>query len=73
MLQHGILKFYTIVTDCQHWIEKSGPLGESIRKSKEQVLSIIHQATGLYLNQCNRAGRKGGTSTDGPQGRRFFF
>ena len=47
-------------------------MGEPTRKAKEQVLKVIQQETGLYLDQCNKAGGKGGTSTDGPQGRRFF-
>ena len=64
---------YRCHIDHQHWIEKSGPLGEPIRKAKNQVLQTIHQATGLYLDQCNRAGGKGGNSTDGPQGRCFFL
>ena len=63
---------YRCHIDHQHWIEKSGPLGEPIHKAKNQVLETIHQATGLYLDQCNRAGGKEGNSTDGLQGRRFF-
>ena len=38
----------------------------------DRVLDTIHQETGLYLDRCNTAGGKGGTSTNGPQGRRFF-
>ena len=63
---------YRCHIDCQQWVEKSGPLGEPIRSSKEYCLKTIYQSTGLYLDQCNRAGGKGGSSTDGPQGRRFF-
>lgn len=36
------------------------------------MLTAIHTDTGLYLDRVNTAGGKGGTSTNGPQGRRFF-
>ena len=63
---------YRCHIDYQQWIERSGPLGEPIRKSKVRVLDTILQETGLYLDRVNTAGGKGGTSTNGPQGRRFF-
>ena len=63
---------YRCHIDFRHWIEKSGPLGEPLRHSKERVLGVILERTGLYLDVCNKAGGKGGTSTDGPQGRRFY-
>ena len=58
--------------DSKWWIEKSRPVGDHIRLSKDKVLNTILQATGLYLDRCNTAFGKGGTSTNGPQGRRFF-
>ena len=64
---------YRCHIDYQCWIEKKGPLGEPIRNSKDRVLDTIHEETGLYLDRVNRAGEKGGTSTNSPQGRRFFF
>ena len=63
---------YRCHIDYKNWVEKSGPLGEPIRQSRERVLGAILHATGLYLDQCNKANGKGGTSTDGNQGRRFF-
>ena len=41
-------------------------------KSKEAVQDAIKKKTGLRLDYVNSAGGKGGTSTDGKQGRRFF-
>lgn len=63
---------YRCNIDYRNWVEKSGPLGEPIRKAKKRVLDIIQTQTGLYLDSCNKAGGHGGTSTNGPQGRRFF-
>ena len=63
---------YRCHIDYQQWIEKSDPRGEPIRQSKDCLLSAIYEETGLYLDRINTAGGKGGTSTNGPQGRRFF-
>ena len=68
MEQHGCCHI-----EHQDWTENSGPLGEPILKSNERVLETIQQETGLYLDQCNKAGGKGGASNDGPQGRNFFL
>ena len=43
-----------------------------MKASKERVLYQIEVATGLDLERVNSAGAKGGTSTTGAQGRRFF-
>ena len=63
---------YRCHIDYKCWIEKKGPLGEPIRQSRERVLDKILEETGLYLDRVNRAWEKGGTSTNGPPGRRFF-
>ena len=54
------------------WIERSDPRGDKIRRSKIKVVERIQEKTGLVLDQVNKAGEKGGTTTNGPQGRRFF-
>ena len=53
------------------WIEKSDRRGDPIRRSRDRVLDILHKETGLYLDKVDSSG-KGGTSTNGNQGRRFF-
>ena len=45
-------------------------IGKHIRRGTEEVLDIILEDTGMPLEQVN--GSKGGTSTDGNSGRRFF-
>ena len=62
---------YRCHIDYKTWIEKSGPLGDPIHNSKEKVLDKILADTGLKLDRCSSGGY-GGTSTNGPQGRRFF-
>ena len=52
--------------------EKSDPHGDPICRAKDRVLEEIYGKTGLYLDRVNTAGGKGETSTNGPQGRRFF-
>ena len=47
-------------------------LGEPIRRGREIVLNIIQEDTGLLLDSVSTGGGKGGTTTDGKQGRRFF-
>ena len=39
---------------------------------RHRVLQKIYEEIALYLDRINTAGGKGGTSTNGPQGRRFF-
>ena len=72
---NGVTWFLKVLYRCRadhlHLVEKSGPQGEPIRQAREQVLKAIHEGTGLYLDKVNSTG-KGGTSTDGNQGRRFF-
>ena len=63
---------YRCHADHPQWIESTGPSGDPIRKSKEEVLKKIRLETGLILDQCSTAGSKGGTTTNGPQGRRFY-
>ena len=63
---------YRCHADYQQWIEKSDVRGEPVRRAKDRVLEAIYTETGLYLDRVNTAGGKGGTSTNGPQGRRFF-
>jgi len=58
--------------DYKYWVEKTGPLGDPIRKAEQRVLNNIRSNTGLILEACNKLGQRSGTSTDGPQGRRFF-
>ena len=73
---NGTTWFLKVLYRChagyQQWIEKSGPRGEPIREAKDRVLEKIYQETGLYLDRVNAAGGKGGTSTNGPQGRQVF-
>jgi len=57
--------------DFKTWVEKAGHC-EHLKKSKEKVREVIKQKTGLCLDYVNPAGGKGGTSTDGKQGRRFY-
>ena len=53
------------------WIEKSDQRGDRIRRSRDRVLDALHTETGLYLDKVDSTG-KGGTTTNGNQGRRFF-
>ena len=62
---------YRCHIDYKNWIEKSGPIGDHIRNSKCRVLDTILAHTGLNLDRCSSGGH-GGTTTNGPQGRRFF-
>ena len=62
---------YRCHIDFKNWIEKQGPLGDPIRNAKDRVLDKILADTGLNLDRCSSGGH-GGTSTNGPQGRRFF-
>lgn len=63
---------YRVESDYRHWVEKSGPVGDHVRAAKGRVFYKIQENTGLLLDQCSSSGGKGGTSTNGPQGRRFF-
>ena len=46
---------------------------DHLKKSKDTVRDFIKKKkTGLRLDYVNSAGGKGGTATDGKQGRRFF-
>ena len=60
---------YRCHSDYQKWEEKAGL--EKILK-KDVVRDTIKEKTGLRLDYVCSAGGKGGTSTDGKQGRRFF-
>ena len=51
------------------WVEKKTVIGEHIRKAKERVFKMIVEDTGLVLDVVCSGGAKGGTSTDGKQGR----
>ena len=62
---------YRCSIDYKHWVEKSGPLGDPIRNSRDRVLDNIRENTGLDLDRVSSGGH-GGTTTNGPQGRRFF-
>ena len=64
--------FYRINAEYFVWEESKTVLGEHIRKGKERVLKNIKEDTGLVLDVVCTGGAKGGTSTDGKQGRRFF-
>lgn len=63
---------YRCHADYQQWIERSDPRGDPIRHARERVLDKIENDTGLHLDRVSGAGGKGVTSTNGPQGRRFF-
>ena len=63
---------YRCHADHPQWTEHSDARGNVIRKAKERVLSTLKAETGLNLDKVNPAGGKGGTSTTGSQGRRFF-
>ena len=63
---------YRCYTDYRCWVEHADPRGHPIRKAKEDVLDILEDRHGLYLDQCAGACEMTGTSTTGGQGRRFF-
>ncbi|GAB1609579.1 hypothetical protein Ahia01_001243700 [Argonauta hians] len=68
----GSLKMlYRCNIDYKVWDMKSG-YSDHVIKSKEEVQDTIKKKTGLRLDYVNSAGGKGGTSTDGKQGRRFY-
>ena len=62
---------YRCNIDYKVWVEKAG-LCDHLYKSKDTVRDVIKKKTGLCLDYVNSAGGKGGTSTDGKQGRRFY-
>ena len=62
---------YRCYIDFKTWVEKAGYC-DHLYKSKGDVRETIKQKTGLCLDYVNSAGGKGGTSTDGKQGRRFY-
>ena len=62
---------YRCNIDYKVWDMRAG-YSDHVIKSKEQVQGLIKKRTGLRLDYVNSAGGKGGTSTDGKQGRRFF-
>ncbi len=62
---------YRCNIDYKVWDMKAG-YSDHLIKSKETVQEEIKKKTGLRLDYVNSAGGKGGTSTDGKQGRRFF-
>ena len=53
------------------WVVRAG-YKDRLSKSKDDVREAIANATGLRLDYVNSVCAKGGTSTDGKQGRRFF-
>ena len=54
------------------WTEKQNPLGDHIRAGTTRVIKVIEENTGLRLSQVAGPLEKGGGSTTGGQGRRFF-
>lgn len=62
---------YRCNIDYKVWEKKAG-YSEHLDKSKAKVQEVIKKKTGLCLDYVNSAGGKGGTSTDGKQGRRFY-
>ena len=62
---------YRCHSDWPKWEQKAG-LGQHLDRSKKEVRDKIKLETGLRLDYVCSAGGKGGTSTDGKQGRRFF-
>ena len=62
---------YRSFIDFKTWVEKAGYC-DHLYKSKGDVRETIKKKTGLCLDYVNSAGGKGGTSTDGKQGRRFY-
>ena len=62
---------YRCNIDYKKWDKKKG-YSDHVTKSKEKVQDVIKKKTGLRLDYVNSAGGKGGTSTDGKQGRRFY-
>ena len=62
---------YRCHCDYRKWEEKAG-FGQHLQRSKDDVREVIKERTGLRLDYVCAAGGKGGTSTDGKQGRRFF-
>ena len=71
---NGCTWFMKVLYRChchyQKWEEKAGL--KILNKSKDVVRDTIKEKTGLRLDYVCGAGGKGGTSTDGKQGRRFF-
>ena len=64
---------YRCHIDWKNWVQPgTGDLGTPLEHSRDRVLYMIEESTGLVLDQCNTAGGKGGTTTNGPQGRRFY-
>ena len=58
--------------EYHRWVEKSNCYGDHIRAGNERAKKIIEDETGLHVKQiCGTLG-KGGGSTDGNTGRRFF-
>ena len=62
---------YRCHADYKKWVERAG-FCDNLYKSKVEVRDFINERTGLRLDYVNSVGGKGGTSTDGKQGRRFF-
>lgn len=60
--------------ECEdlQWVEKSNCYGDHIRNATERVANIIEKELGLRINQVCGSLSKGGGSTDGNTGRRFF-
>ena len=60
--------------ECEdlQWVEKSNCYGDHIRNATERVSNIIEKELGLRINQVCGSLSKGGGSTDGNTGRRFF-
>ena len=54
------------------WRESKTILGEHIRRGKDCVFKIINDSAGLVFDVLSRRGAKGGSSTNGNQGRCFF-
>ena len=67
--------FLKVIYRCHakhhRWIEMSDRRGDPIRRARDRVLDALRKETGLYLDKVDSTG-KGGTSTNGNQGRRFF-
>lgn len=62
---------YRCHADFKKWVEKAG-YTDHLQQSKNEVRQFIKTKSGLKLDYVNSAGGKGGTSTDGKQGRRFY-
>ena len=61
--------FYRLKANLLLWTVRGSEGQDKLNKAKKDILKHIEEITGLRLDQVDSSG---GTSTNGPQGRRFF-